>query len=45
MRALLDENLPHKLRSYFEDNVDVVTVSHKRSERKREWRTVETCRG
>ena len=29
MRALLDENLPHKLRSYFEDNVDVVTVSHR----------------
>ena len=29
MRVLLDENLPHKLRQLFEDNVEVVTVGHR----------------
>ena len=27
MRVLLDENLPHKLRRLFEDDIEVVTVS------------------
>ena len=29
MRVLLDENLPHKLRELFEDNIEVVTVSYR----------------
>ena len=29
MRVLLDENLPHKLREFFEDNTEVVTVSYR----------------
>ena len=29
MRVLLDENLPHKLRQLFEDNIEVVTVSYR----------------
>lgn len=28
MRVLLDENLPHKLRQLFEDNIEVVTVDY-----------------
>jgi predicted nuclease of predicted toxin-antitoxin system len=28
MRVLLDENLPHKLRSLFEDKTEVVTVGY-----------------
>lgn len=27
MRVLLDENLPHQLREFFVDNIEVVTVS------------------
>ena len=29
MRVLLDENLPHKLRQFFEDNIEVVTVGYR----------------
>ena len=29
MRVLLDENLPHKLRDLFNDNIEVVTVSYR----------------
>ncbi len=29
MRVLLDENLPHKLRELFEDNIEVGTVSYR----------------
>ena len=29
MRVLLDENLPHKLRQLFEDNIEVVTVDYR----------------
>ncbi|MDE0325135.1 MAG: DUF5615 family PIN-like protein [Candidatus Poribacteria bacterium] len=29
MRVLLDENLPHKLRELFEDNIEVITVRYR----------------
>ncbi len=29
MRVLLDENLPHQLRDFFVDNIEVVTVSYR----------------
>jgi predicted nuclease of predicted toxin-antitoxin system len=29
MRVLLDENLPHKLRQLFDDNIEVVTVDYR----------------
>ena len=29
MHVLLDENLPHKLRQLFEDNIEVVTVGYR----------------
>lgn len=29
MRVLLDENLPHQLRGFFVDNIEVVTVSYR----------------
>lgn len=35
MRVLLDENLPHQLRRYFVDDIEVVTVSY------RGWKGIE----
>lgn len=43
MRVLLDENLPHQLRGFFVDNIEVVRVSYRGWKRKENGELLRTA--